>query len=205
MSGGDGPAPLTSPEVSVKLFVEDPAGVRLKELISVFHRWIAEKLIDDELLVDVASYEHVPRGPGIVLICDKAHYYFDVRDGRPGIRYRGRRDADVVGEQGIARAFRSTLQAASLLENDLALDGRYRFITNELEFGIYDRLRAPSDQATFEAVQPDLEKYVKTLYGADEVSLELTSGPKEPFMVSIKAGTTPAVEELLGQVAAASA
>ena len=204
MSGGNGPVPLTSPEVSVKLFVSDPAGVHLKELIPVFHRWIAEKLIEDELLVDVASYEHVPKGPGIVLICDKAHYYFDVRDGRPGIRYRGRRDADVAGEQGIARAFRSALQAASLLENDPALDGRYRFVTSELEFGIYDRLRAPSDEATFKAVQPDLERYVKALYGAEDVTLELASGRKEPFMVSIKTGTSPAVEELLGQVAAAS-
>ena len=73
-----------------------------------------------------------------------------------------------------------------------------------MEFGIYDRLRAPSDEATFKAVQPDLERYVKALYGAEDVTLELASGRKEPFMVSIKTGTSPAVEELLGQVAAAS-
>ena len=152
MSGGKrGLCPSRRPRSASSSLSAIPRECISRELIPVFHRWIAEKLIEDELLVDVASYEHVPKGPGIVLICDKAHYYFDVRDGRPGIRYRGRRDADVAGEQGIARAFRSALQAASLLENDPALDGRYRFVTSELEFGIYDRLRAPSDEATFKA------------------------------------------------------
>ena len=104
--------PLTSSEISVKLFVDDPSGVRLKELIPVFHRWIQESLLGDELLVDVASYEQVPKGPGIVLICDTAHYYFDLRAGRPGLRYRSRRTAPATEEEGIARAFRSALQAS---------------------------------------------------------------------------------------------
>ena len=150
--------PLTSSEISVKLFVDDPSGVRLKELIPVFHRWIQESLLGDELLVDVASYEQVPKGPGIVLICDTAHYYFDMRAGRPGLRYRSRRIAPATEEEGIARAFRSALQAASLLESDPALEGRYRFRTGQVEFGIYDRLRAPSNVETFAAVRPELEK-----------------------------------------------
>jgi len=196
-------SPLASPEVSVKLFVEDAAGVRMKELVPVFHRWIREDLLEDELQIDVATYEHVPKGPGIVLICDKAHYYFDARGGRVGLRYRGRREARGAGAEAVVIAFRQALQAARLLQEDPVLEGRYRFRTDEVELGIYDRLAAPSDEATLDAIRSELEQAVKELYGVDEVALELSSAPKEPFMVNVKAGASPTVDELLGRMAAA--
>ena len=105
---------LASAELSVKLFVEDPAAVDLEELIPVFHRWIREDRLEGELPIDVAGYAHVPKGPGVVLICDHSHYYFDERDGRPGMRYRGRRVPRGSGEEGITKAFRCALRAAAL-------------------------------------------------------------------------------------------
>lgn len=193
--------PLGSPDVSVKFFVKDSEDVSTKELIPVFHRWIKNCLIEDELLVDVTSYAHVPKGPGIVLICDKAHFYFDEREGRCGLRYRGRRASDVTGVERIKKAFRSALHAASLLENDPELDGRYRFQTSEFEFGIYDRLRAPSDNATLAAVEPMLRDYVESLFGKP-AEIALTSTPKEPFMATVRMADSPSVDELLGRVAA---
>ena len=198
-------SPLDSPEVSVKLFVADPAGVRLKELIPVFHRWIKEDLLEDELTIDVANYEHVPKGPGVVLICDRAHYYFDERAGRAGLRYRGRREARASGADAVTGGLRSALQAARLLESDPVLEGRYRFRTDELELGINDRLLAPSEQATVEAVRLELRKAVQGLWGVDDIALELSSGPREPFMVTVSTGASPSVEELLGRLAAAKA
>lgn len=204
MSSGER-GPLDSPEVSVKLFVADEAGVRLSELIPVFHRWIKEGLLEDELMIDVANYEHVPKGPGIVLVCDTAHYYFDVRAGRAGLRYRGRREARATGAEAIVRAFRAALQAAHLLETDSSLEGRYRFRTDEVEFGIYDRLLAPSDESTLVAIRQPLAQAMRGLYGVDDASVELSSGPREPFMVTIRSGATavPSVEEVLGNLAAA--
>ena len=193
--------PLGSPDVSVKLFVKNSEDLSTKELIPVFHRWIKNCLIEDELLVDVTSYAHVPKGPGIVLICDKAHFYFDEREGRCGLRYRGRRASDVTGVERIKKALRSALHAASLLENDPELDGRYRFQTSEFEFGIYDRLRAPSDNATLAAVEPMLRDYVESLFG-EPAEIELTSAPKEPFMATVRMADSPSVDELLGRVAA---
>jgi len=197
-------AALTSPEVSVKLFVDDRSVVDPQELIAVFHRWIKDGVLEDELMIDVAIYEHVPQGPGIVLVCDRGHYYFDVRHNRWGLRYRGRREARATGEEAVMRAFGSALKAASLLENDPALNGRYVFRTDEVEFGIYDRLRAPSGAATLEAVRPALEGTVAALWG-DEPTLELQSGPKEPFMVSVRNASSPGVDELIGRVTAVSA
>lgn len=193
---------LGSPEVSVKLFVDDHSVVRPQDLVAVFHRWIKDGRLEDELMIDVAVYEHVPKGPGIVLICDHAHYYFDVRGGRWGLRYRGRRVSEATGEEAVARAFAQALKAAALIESDPSLEGRYHFRTDEVEFGIYDRRLAPSDDATLAAVRPALGSAVEALYGEPATSLELVSGPREPFMVGIQLAGSPSIEELLGRVAA---
>jgi len=204
MSGAGNVVALTSPEISVKLFVDDHSAVNPQALIPVFHRWIKEGVLEDELMIDVAIYEHVPQGPGIILVCDKAHYYFDVRHNRWGLRYRGRREARATGGEAVTRAFASALKAASLLENDPTLNGQYTFRTDEVEFGVYDRLRAPSDASTLEAVRPALAATVEALWGA-RPTLELQSGPKEPFMVSVRNAASPSVGELWGKLSAAVA
>lgn len=193
---------LTSPELNVKLFVADGSKIDVEELVPVFHRWIREDVLEDELPIDVAGYAHVPKGPGTVIICDHAHYYFDERAGRFGLRYRGRRVARGAGEEAITRAFRSALRAASLLEKEPALGGHYRFETSRVEFGISDRLRAPSNEQTLAAVRPALESVVKSLYGKPAKSITLASGPREPFMVTIEAGASPSVDTLLDKLAA---
>jgi len=200
MSGAERLSPLSSPEVSVKLFAADPDAVRLGELVPAFHRWIREGLLD-ELQIDVASYEHVPKGPGVVLICDKAHYSLDLGKGRPGLRYRGRREARATGAGAIVDAFGRALRAARLLETDPELGGRYGFRTDEVEFGIYDRLRAPSEDRTLDAIRPDLEQAAKALWGADAVTLELVSGAREPFAVLVRTGVASRLEELESRVA----
>lgn len=200
MSAKTTEGPLSSAEVSVKLFVDDNSVVRPLELIAVFQRWITEGVLEDELTIDVANYEHVPQGPGIMLICDKAHYYIDVRQNRWGLRYRGRREARATGGEAVTTAFERALKAAAQLEREPELEGRYRFRTDQVEFGVYDRLKAPSDEATLEAVRADIEGAVAWLYGTPPTGIELSSGPKEPFMVTIESGSAPSVDELLGRL-----
>ncbi|MEQ1855218.1 MAG: hypothetical protein ABL963_02045 [Longimicrobiales bacterium] len=194
---------LSSPELSVKLFLKDGSKIDVEELVPVFHRWIREDLLEDELPIDVAGYAHVPKGPGTVIICDHAHYYLDERAGRYGLRYRGRRVARGSGEEAVVRAFRSVLRAASLLEKEPELGGRYKFETGRVEFGITDRIAAPSRQETLAAVRPALEAALKTVYGKPAKSLALASGAREPFLVAIEAGTAPSVDALLEQLTAA--
>jgi hypothetical protein len=193
---------LTSPEIGVKLFLADSTKVDLEELIPVYHRWIREDVLEDELPIDVAGYAHVPKGPGVVLICDHAHYYFDERAGQYGIRYRGRRVARGSGEDAILRAFRSVLRVAALLEKEPTLGGRYRFKTDRIELSITDRLLAPSDERTVAAVRPEIESALETLYGKPPKSIALASGPREPFLVTVETGAAPSVDALLDQLAA---
>jgi hypothetical protein len=56
---------------------------------------------------------------------------------------------------------------------------------------------------TLVAIRPELDEAVRGLYGTDDVAIELSSSPKEPFMVTVKSGASPSVEELLGRLSAA--
>jgi hypothetical protein len=68
---------------------------------------------------------------------------------------------------------------------------------------IYDRLRAPSEEATLEAIRADVEAAIAELYGEAPESLEVVSGPKEPFAVAIENASSPSLEELIGRLASA--
>ena len=192
--------PFDSPELSVKYFVEDQAGVKVQELIPVFHRWIREDVLEDELIIDVANYAHVPKGPGVMLICALGHYGLDMGRGRAGLRYRRRRVTRGGAQEQLADAFRRALLAASLLETDPALEGRYRFRTDEVELVIYDRLLAPSNAETWESVDPPLRSFITKLYEDDEVSLEFTSSDNEPFAVRVATHEAPPLDVLLSRL-----
>ena len=192
--------PLGSADLSVKLFVADPSRVDVRELIPVFHRWIQQGLLEDELVIDVTGYAHVPHGPGVLLICDTAHYSLDM-NRRPGLRYRRRRRAAPgTTEERLRDVFRRALNAARLLGEEPGLEGRYRVRTDELEFAIYDRLNAPSDEAVFHAVRPSLLELIGQLYQGDQAQLRLVSGPREPFTVSISTSTALDVAALLDRL-----
>jgi len=192
--------PLASADLSVKLFVADPSGVDVRELIPVFHRWIQQGLLEDELAIDVTGYAHVPEGPGVLLICDTAHYSLDM-NRRPGLRYRRRRRAAPgTPEERLRDAFRRALSAARLLDEEPGLEARYRVRTDKLEFTVYDRLHAPSTEAVFHEVRPSLDELIGRLYEDDQVGLRLVSGPREPFTVSISASTAPEVSALLDRL-----
>jgi hypothetical protein len=174
-------SPLDSPEISVKLFVADPSGVRLEELIPVFHRWIKQDLLEDELAIDVASYEHVPKGPGIVLICDKAHYYFDMRAGRAGLRYRGRREARTErrrGGDGCSTRARST-RRGSWRPIRCSRAGTASGRTSWSSASTTGSSR-PATPRRWRRSGRELEGAVCGLWGTDDVELELSSGPRSP-------------------------
>ena len=48
----------------IKLFAADAEPVDMLKLIPIYHRWIQQHALADDLLIDVADYSHVPAGPG---------------------------------------------------------------------------------------------------------------------------------------------
>ena len=183
-------------KLQLKIFLTPETGsaLNLEDLIPVFHRWIKQHALP-ELTIDVASYQHVPKGPGVVLIGHGSDYFLDEGDGRRGLLHNRKRAGMAPGER-LSDLARRTLHAAALLEKDLALTGKVRFATDELLFRINDRLEAPNTDATFAAVRPELEALAKTLYGAP-CELTRAGDAKALFAVRIKATTSPPLATLL--------
>jgi hypothetical protein len=146
-------------------------------------------------MIDVANYQHVPQGPGVVLIGHGADYFLDEGEGRPGLLHNRKR-AGLPPAERLGDLARRTLQAASLLEKDLALTGKIKFATNELLFRVNDRLAAPNTDATLAALKPELEALCKTLF-AGPYELARAGGPKELFAVRIKSPASPPLATLL--------
>ncbi|MDH3201888.1 MAG: hypothetical protein OEM15_13415 [Myxococcales bacterium] len=179
----------------VKLYTS--AGeIELEKLVPVFHRWIREKRIPDELLIDVADYAHVPQGPGVVLIGHQSDYYLDVADDRPGLLYSRKRGFEGDFQAGIEDAFRRALRACQLLESeaDLGLD----FATDEMLFRVQDRLAAPNDDVTYDVYRGPLEKATGAFFGSSG-SLERIGSARDPFAVRIVTGANGSVGDALAR------
>jgi hypothetical protein len=187
---------MDAQKLQLKFFVtpDSAQAVELESFIGVFHRWIKEHVLP-ELLVDVASYAHVPEGPGVVLIGHGSDYFMDQGAGRLGLLHNRKRAGFPPAER-LADLARRTLNAAALLERDPALSGKLRFATNELLFRINDRLAAPNTDATFASVRPEVEALARQIFGGP-FELTRVGGSKALFAVRVTASASPPLATLL--------
>jgi hypothetical protein len=187
---------MDAEKLQVKIFFAD-GGARpaLETFIPVFHRWIKEHVLN-ELLVDVANYAHVPKGPGIALIGHGADYFIDEAEGRRGLLHSRKRETPPAGER-LSDAFRRTLRAAALLENEKNLSEPPRFRTDEFLFRINDRLAAGNNEESFVKIRPQLEAFAGKLFGLGAFKLALVGKPKQLFSVRITHTGSAGLRELL--------
>jgi hypothetical protein len=199
----EAPAPTGAHELAVKLYAEEPVEPRLRDFVPIFHGWIQDDRLGDELPIDVADYAHVHHGPGVLLICHATQYGLDAGEGRPGLLYRRTRAAEGDGDARtrLRAAFRAALRACRLLEEEPSLRGRLRFRTDEALFRIQNRLLAPNTAQAFEAVRGELELFLAELYrGAGRITTEHVGGPGDPLSIRISVEAAPDLATLLGQV-----
>ncbi len=183
-------------KLQLKIFLtpESARAVEAEAFVPVFHRWIKEHRLP-ELLVDVASYAHVPEGPSVALIGHGSDYFIDAGAGRVGLVHSRKRSGFGPAER-LADLVRRTLHAAVLLESDPALAGKLHFATGELLFRINDRLLGPPTDATFAQVRPELEALAGRLF-AGTFELTRVGGPKELFAVRLVSPTAVPLATLL--------
>jgi hypothetical protein len=189
---------MNAQKLCVKIFLKDPAQLHGLKLVPVFQSWIQMHGVEDHLLIDVADYEHVPDGPGTVLVAHEANFSMDAAGGRPGLLYQRKQPLAGGLEERIGSVFKYALASAARLEENPGLV----FRTDELTFKIADRLLAPNTAETFAAVRGPLEAFLRKLPGG--VTFELEHRPSElgMFEVTIRATTSGGVSEMAGRVGA---
>jgi hypothetical protein len=144
--------------INLKIFIADPGAIELADAVGVFHQWIRDSVCP-EMLIDVADYRHVSAGPGILLIGHEANYSFDNRENRLGLLYNRKAALDGTFQTKLAQAHRAALDACDRLEQEAPFRGKLKFDRNTLEIFINDRLLAPNNDETWQALRPEFEKY----------------------------------------------
>ena len=204
MSSPDTPHPLEARRFSIKFFVSQPFEAGLRAVVPVFHGWIQRRALDEDLLIDVADYAHVHRGPGILLIGHEAQYSFDEVGGRLGLRYSRRRRGEGSVTARLSTAFSAALRACRLLQDEPALAGKLRFRFDEIELQILDRLVSPTSPEAFQVVQEEMQRFLSGLYAvAAGIEIRPIGGAKDPLALHIQispASAVPAVDTLLSRL-----
>jgi hypothetical protein len=170
-----------------------------RDLVPVFHRWIQTGAIPGHLLIDVADYDHVPEGPGVLLVAHEGNLGMDLIGGRLGLLYY--RKQPLAGDLAarLRACIATALHACRLLERDAALAGRVRFNAGTLEIFANDRLHAPNEAATYDAFQPVLDGLLRTLYGDARCNVERPADARARFGVTVT-GPTATVDQLLARL-----
>ena len=187
--------------VNVKLYIQNPNEASLELLIPVFHSWIENRAPQDELLIDVADYTHVPAGPGVVLIGHEGNYSVDNTGNRLGIRYNRKAVLDGSNQDRLTQATRAALGASKRLEAEPRLNGKFRFDGQGIEVFINDRLLAPNNAATREAFDADFRIFFGKLFREEEYSISYSTDPRSLFTAFVKTARPFSVEELLKALA----
>lgn len=184
--------------IGVKIACADPDFPAL-DLVPVFHRWIQTGAMPGHLLIDVADYDHVPEGPGILLVAHEGNFGLDDIGGRRGLLYYRKQPLDGDLAARLRAVLRTALHACRLLEQDPALGGRLRFAAGQLELFANDRLRAANQAATYDAFQPTLDALLRTLYGDAPCTVTRPTDPRSRFGVTL-AGPATTVDQALARL-----
>jgi hypothetical protein len=170
--------PETIQHINLKVFIPDAEAFDLADAIPVFHQWVRDSVCP-EMLIDVADYRHVSAGPGVLLIGHEANYSFDDRENRLGLLYNRKAALNGNFQSRLAQAHRAAIEACDRLEQEAPFRGKLKFDRNALEVFINDRLLAPNNDETWQALRPELEQF----FGGSTV--QRTGEPRDLFRVAI--------------------
>lgn len=186
--------------LNVKFYLESGSRLAPEEAFRLFSQWIPESR--DEILIDVADYAHIDRGPRTVLVGHDANYALDNTDGRPGLLYGRKTETNGPAGERLRRAFAAALKACRRLEEHPDLAGKVRFRGSEALLVVNDRLRAPNTEATLEALRGDLEEFLRALFPEGSARVQRDPEPRERLTLRIEAREDLPVASLLARIEA---
>jgi len=176
--------------LSVKFFAQSSSPIDLAPFVPLFHHWIQNSTVEG-LLVDVARYEHVPDGPGVLLIAHEVDYGLDLTGGKPGLLVRRKR---IDGSGDLAGILRDTLRKAAIAATALHTDGStgVQLDAGTVEIALIDRLRAPNTPDALATATRHIEPVLGEIYPE---GFEMHQGSEDPrACLSLIATSTAAVD-----------
>ena len=178
---------MTIPKrISIKFQAEAAPGFDITDAVPVFHRWIREHAVENELLIDVADYKHVVDGPGILLVGHEADCGLEVVDGKLGLLYTRKREVGDSLTGAFQTLFAQSLSAARRLESEPELAG-LRVHTDAADVAILDRLHFENSDDGVNAIGPALEEVLAGVYSTGATAQRVDNDPRQPLTVRVAA------------------
>ena len=189
---------MQASRISVKLWFSADDGLELDDFVPVFHGWIREQKLSDEVMIDVADYAHVENGPGVLLVCHEGHYVIERHAGRWALAYHRKRGGETDDlDARVAVPLRRIAFAARLLEGEPELSKKVRFETSTLELAVRCRLHAPNTTEVRATLVPAIAGALQARVGGEQVELEaLADDPRKPFTVRARLPEAASLEHL---------
>jgi len=186
--------------IGVRVFSTDAVALPPRAVVPVFHRWIQTRALYGHVLIDVADYEHVPGGPGVVLVAHEGLFSLG-RDGdRFALTYTRKAPVRGAFTDRLRVAVRSALLACQLLEAETDLGGRLCFRGDEIELFANDRLQAPNTAEQRALLDAAVGEFLRALYGEQQCTVTAVDDPRERLGVHVLAPAGPAITTLLQRV-----
>lgn len=182
----------------VKFYAKDNPPVPAEKLIPIYHRWIQQSALPGHTLFDVSDYQHVPAGPGVLLVANEALITLDTFHDRTGVTYTRRTVLDGSDVDRLRSAIRAALHVCHLLEQEIGIE----FDGAEIEIGVNDRQLAPNTDETFQQLEPAISQVLDGLWGPDSYDLERQGDARELFRVRAKKHKPAGVWQLVEVFAA---
>jgi len=183
------PVPLSEaaewgPKLQWTLRSEPLAGApALSQYVVAFHEWIRQGHAG-ELLIDVASYEHVPGGPSVLLVGHEVDYSVSLQAECLSLTVRTKRSVDTAVHP-LVRSMTRFLRAAERLQDDSSLVPRPTFRPHELTLQSNDRLLHPNDDTTLRQLAPDLQRWMAAVVGTVAVRVRSQGRPWERLSLRV--------------------
>lgn len=183
--------------MTIRIPVRLAEGFEEEKLIGIFHDWIRRDALP-ERLIDVADYQHVPQGPGIMLVSHEVHFALDHSDG-DAVLAQQRRPVEGPLDQRLLDLVAAATRVAAGLAAEKDLEGRLEVDAGCVEWQSFDRLRAPNDDAAWTALEPALRKLAGTLYGKDARVERVVGHPGDPLTARLQATAPVDIATLLAR------
>ena len=174
--------------IKLKLFIEDSRGSNSpqpRDFIPIFHEWIQKSAVNG-VLIDIANYDHLPDGPGVMLITHEGNYCIERRNGCLGLQYSRKYPIEAPLPQRLMAIWRILLKAAQLLKEEPQLSGRIEFRGDEIQIIANDRLLAPNTEVSLTNLQPVLTEFLNKLYGPSHYQIFRDADPRELLTLTVK-------------------
>jgi hypothetical protein len=171
--------------LSVKLLAQE-TNINPTEFVPVFHSWIRKKTLEDHLMIDVADYNHVPEGPGTLLVTHEGNFSTALADGKLALLYQRKRFTEGTLSARLNTALKAVLNASEFLEQEPEFKSRLSFERKRFWVISNDRLNLPNTDQSFELLRPALAKIAEEYFGHDHFSLSHQGGRKEPLCILVE-------------------